>query len=170
MTSFWDWLNEAYRREGVSPALIALQDEEGLNVNALLLCCWLACRHARLSAATAAEVERLSQVWSDEIIAPIRASRRALKTTNLISETQRKAVRGRVQEIELELEKLHAEMLEARAEADLGEPENEPEALTELAGDNARAYFAARRMRGEDADRILASPHWQAIVAAVCVA
>jgi len=167
--AFWAWLNEVYRRPGVSPALVALQDAEGLNVNAVLLCCWLAYRHTRLSPATAAEVERLSLLWSDAIIAPIRASRRALKTTDLIDEARRKDLRGRVQDIELALEEMHVAMLEARALSDLETPEDQPEALIELAADNARAYFAARHMGPADVSRILASPDWQAIVTAVCV-
>jgi uncharacterized protein (TIGR02444 family) len=170
MTSaFWTWLNQAYHRPGVSPALIELQDAEGLNVNALMLCCWLACRHARLSPATAAVLEHLSGAWSDAIVAPIRASRRALKTTDLIDEARRKEIRGRVQEIEIALEEIHAALLEESAAEDLALPEDEPEAIIELASDNARAYFAARNASPADAGRIVASQAWQTIVKATCV-
>ena len=39
---FWRTSLELYAREGVSRALIALQDRRGADVNLLLYCCWTA--------------------------------------------------------------------------------------------------------------------------------
>ena len=39
-SEFWDFTIAHYGREGLSPAVIALQDRLGVDVNMLLLCCW----------------------------------------------------------------------------------------------------------------------------------
>ena len=39
--SFWAFSLEFYARPGVAEACLALQDRHGLDVNILLLCCWL---------------------------------------------------------------------------------------------------------------------------------
>jgi uncharacterized protein (TIGR02444 family) len=76
---FWDYALELYRREGVERACLDLQTRRGLDVNVVLLCCWLASRGIEadqewLRAATAA-VER----WQAEVIRPLRAVRSRLK-------------------------------------------------------------------------------------------
>ena len=39
-SAFWDFTLQVYGREGVSPAVIALQDTHRLDVDILLFCCW----------------------------------------------------------------------------------------------------------------------------------
>jgi uncharacterized protein (TIGR02444 family) len=160
---FWTWLNAVYRREGVSPAVIELQDKEHLNVNAALYCCWLATKHRRLSRAGGNEVERLSKEWSDAIVAAVRSARRELKTSSLIEDAKRKDVRARIQATEIELEEVHAGLLERLNEASHSSAE-EPESLSQLAADNLRAYLAARGTAPGEAERIASSPSWQTVV------
>jgi uncharacterized protein (TIGR02444 family) len=162
--AFWPWMLEVYQRDGVSPALIVLQDRDGLNVNAVLFCCWLAERHARLQGVKAAEIERLSADWSEAIVAPIRQTRRLLKTSDLITDDRRTDIRKRVQAIEIELEELHAKLLEARAAPEFNDLADEPQALAELAADNARQYFAARNIGPDAQDGILTSAEWHTIM------
>jgi len=166
--AFWKWMLSVYPRPGVSPALIALQDEAGLNVNVLLFCCWLACRSQRLTAEGAHEIERLNAEWANAIVAPLRAVRRLLKTSPLIAENARADVRKRLQAIELELEERHGALLEERAAPDRAVREDEPEERAELANDNVRQYFAARRLGARDVDRIIHGAHWQSVVTAIC--
>jgi uncharacterized protein (TIGR02444 family) len=76
---FWDYALALYRRDGVERACLDLQTRHGLDVNIVLLCCWLASRGIEadqewLRAATAA-VER----WQAEVIRPLRAVRNRLK-------------------------------------------------------------------------------------------
>jgi uncharacterized protein (TIGR02444 family) len=76
---FWDYALALYRQDGVERACLELQARHGLDVNILLLCCWLASRGIEadqewLRAATAA-VER----WQAEVIRPLRAVRSRLK-------------------------------------------------------------------------------------------
>ena len=75
---FWDYALDLYRRAGVERACLELQGRHGLDVNLVLLCCWLGRRgietdEAWMRAATAA-VER----WQAEVIRPLRAARGGL--------------------------------------------------------------------------------------------
>jgi uncharacterized protein (TIGR02444 family) len=163
---FWDWMLKVYPRPGVSEALVALQDREGLNVNALLFCIWLAHRNERLTLDLALEIERLNQEWANAIVAPVRTTRRLLKSSNLIAEDKKADIRKRIQAIELELEEMHCSLLEQRAAPDFAAAETEPESRIELANDNLRQYFAARRTATSDQDRIIGSADWQTVVKA----
>ncbi len=164
---FWNWMLSVYPRPGVSEALIALQDREGLNVNALLFSIWLACRSGRLTRDGADEIERLNSEWAQEIVAPVRAVRRMLKTSQLIAENKKTDIRKRIQAIELELEEMHCALLEERAAPDCADAESEPETRAELASDNLRQYFAARRTPKSDQDRIIGGADWQKVLDAV---
>ena len=163
----WDWMLKIYPRPGVSEHLIALQDREGLNVNALLFCIWLACRSGRLTPDLADEIERLNSDWANAIVSPIRTTRRLLKSSPLIPDGRKADVRKRIQAIELELEEMHCALLEERATPDCADGETEPETRVELANDNLRQYFAARRMAAADQNRIIGSLDWQEVVKAV---
>jgi uncharacterized protein (TIGR02444 family) len=76
---FWDYALELYRREGVENACLELQERHGLDVNLVLLCCWLASRgieaQRKWLKATVATVE----TWQAEVVRPLRAVRRRLK-------------------------------------------------------------------------------------------
>ena len=74
----WEYSLEAYKRAGVESTCLTLQDEFNLNVNFLLYCCWLATQSIKSS-----DVELMQQVkqlryWDQEVILPLRHSRRAL--------------------------------------------------------------------------------------------
>jgi uncharacterized protein (TIGR02444 family) len=164
--NFWPWLLDVYSRAGVSESLVALQDREHLNVNAAMFCCWLATQGVRLTREGAAEIEALNEAWAKEIVAPVRTVRRVLKTSPLIDDDKRKDIRGRIQAIELELEEQHCALLETRAYAPTAPREDEPEARSELAGDNLIAYLAAHHTSEVDAKRITQSPEWRTILQA----
>jgi len=165
--SLWNWMLEVYPRPGVSDALIALQDREGLNVNALLFVIWLACRNSRLTRDGADEIERLNGEWASTIVAPVRTVRRLLKSSTLIAEDKKSDIRKRIQAIELELEEMHCALLEERAAPDRADEETEPEARSELASDNLRQYFASLGRSGRDQQRIIDGGDWQKILKAV---
>jgi uncharacterized protein (TIGR02444 family) len=78
---FWAFSLDVYARPGVAAACLRLQDELELDVNLLLLCCWLArSGRGRLSEDDLAAAEARAAPWRREIVAPLRAVRRALKT------------------------------------------------------------------------------------------
>jgi uncharacterized protein (TIGR02444 family) len=79
--AFWTFSLAFYGRPGVAAACLALQDEHGLDVNLVLLCCWLGWSgRGRLDAAALAAADRSVAAWRREVIQPLRAVRRALKT------------------------------------------------------------------------------------------
>jgi uncharacterized protein (TIGR02444 family) len=76
---FWDYALELYRQDGVEHACLELQERHGLDVNLVLLCCWLASRgieaEGKWLQATSTRVES----WQAEVVRPLRAVRRRLK-------------------------------------------------------------------------------------------
>jgi uncharacterized protein (TIGR02444 family) len=77
---FWAFSLDLYARPGVAAACLKLQDEQGLDVNVLLLCCWLALSgRGRLSEGALAAAETRAVPWRRDIVGPLRAVRRALK-------------------------------------------------------------------------------------------
>jgi uncharacterized protein (TIGR02444 family) len=76
---FWDYALELYRREGVEAACLELQQRHGLDVNVVLLCCWLARRGIPVDQATLAGFARAADAWQTELVRPLRAVRRQLK-------------------------------------------------------------------------------------------
>src|SRR5258708_35868944 len=77
---FWAFSLALYARPGIADACLRLQDPHGLDVNLLLLCCWLARRGCRLSAADLAAAEARAAPLRARVLEPLRAARRALKT------------------------------------------------------------------------------------------
>jgi uncharacterized protein (TIGR02444 family) len=77
---FWDYALELYRRPGVEAACLELQERHGLDVNLILLCCWLASRGIVADAAMLARIARAAEVWQEQLVRPLRAVRGRLKT------------------------------------------------------------------------------------------
>jgi uncharacterized protein (TIGR02444 family) len=77
---FWASSLALYARPGVAAACLRLQDERGLDVNLLLLCCWFArSGRGRLSEDDLAAAEARAANWRRDVIEPLRAMRRELK-------------------------------------------------------------------------------------------
>ena len=108
---FWDFSLRVYGTAGVAPACLELQDRHGLDVNLLLLCCWLG--HCQKAAPTRAEVARLADAvaaWHNDVVRPLRQARRRLKAPGpAIAPALAEALRQEVKRIELDAE--HIEQL-----------------------------------------------------------
>jgi uncharacterized protein (TIGR02444 family) len=77
----WTFSLDLYAHPGIAAACLRLQDEHGLDINVLLLCCWLAqSGRGRLSEGDLAAAEARAAPWRRDIVGPLRAVRRALKT------------------------------------------------------------------------------------------
>jgi uncharacterized protein (TIGR02444 family) len=76
---FWDYSLELYRRPGVEAACLDLQRRHGVDVNLVLLCCWLASRGVALDRDLLAGIAAAVAGWQAEVIGPLRALRRRLK-------------------------------------------------------------------------------------------
>lgn len=75
---FWDYSLKLYRRSGVAPLCIDLQDRCGANVNLLLFACWVGNLGRQLDEdqlrAAAAEISD----WNNRVTQPLRTRRRAI--------------------------------------------------------------------------------------------
>ena len=78
-TPFWIYSLTTYGREDVAAECLALQDRFGLDVNLILLCCWLGSLGTALDRAKADQAIALAGEWAGPVIAPLRAVRRHLK-------------------------------------------------------------------------------------------
>jgi uncharacterized protein (TIGR02444 family) len=155
---FWDYAVGLYRRPGVEAACLELQARHGLDVNLVLLCCWLASRGVACDEPILRRIAAAAESWQAAFVRPLRAVRRRLKADladhppgsiparwpELTS-----GLRGRVLALEIEGERLE-QLLLAALMADLP-PTAAPGAA--LASANLRCYwrFAAPDRQALDA-------------------
>lgn len=144
---FWDYSVELYARPGVEAACLELQRRHGLDVNLVLLACWLATRGIPLDQASVARAGRAVESWRREVVDPLRALRNHLKMAlgdrdpGSIAEAWPDlvaAVRERALALELDAEHL-AQLCLARA---VGDPPAGADPGASLAGANLRASWA----------------------------
>jgi uncharacterized protein (TIGR02444 family) len=79
----WDFSVRFYRQPDVAPACLSLQDRLGIDVNVLLFCLWTARCGIPLSSTAMKTAVRVSGVWKQRIVGPMREVRRYLKPMNL---------------------------------------------------------------------------------------
>lgn len=138
-----------YGRPGVEAACLGLQDRLQLDVNLLLLCCWAGAEGRRLSEDEMAQAVAAVAGWQEQIVRPLRAARRRLKSgyPGMPAETV-ETLRRRLAELELECERAEqtrlAEILPEREPAD-------PSAAAAIA--NLEAYLRRLGIRPTPPDR-----------------
>ncbi len=116
--SLWAWAQQAYATAGVSDLCLELQDAHGQSVCLLLWAAWA-------GPSTPPVLDRavaLARAWEGDVVGPLRAARRALKTITGLDETRRTALREQVQAGELSAEHALLAALEAIAPADAARP------------------------------------------------
>jgi uncharacterized protein (TIGR02444 family) len=114
MMNLWSFSLQVYGKPGVGEACVALQDGFGLDVNLLLYCCWhgRACR--RLDEAGLRRAMAAVESWQCEVVQPLRAVRRRLKSgVPPITAGECQALRRKVNDLELEGERIAQVTLEA---------------------------------------------------------
>lgn len=112
--NFWSFSLQVYGKPGIAEACIALQDGLGLDVNLLLYCCWhgRACR--KLDEAGLRRAIDAMEGWQREVVKPLRAVRRRLKSgVPPITAGECQALRRKVGDLELESERIAQAALEA---------------------------------------------------------
>jgi uncharacterized protein (TIGR02444 family) len=115
---FWRFSLAFYRVPDVAEACIRLQDEAGVDVNLLLFLLWHAGLERRLSPDDVAAIEARIAPWRDQVVVPLRAIRRAIKTPPAVIESgTAEAYRTKVKGLELEAERLQQEALYDLAQA-----------------------------------------------------
>jgi len=109
----WTFALELYRRPGVQAACLDLQDRRGADVVLLIVALWAgaACGHA-LTEEEAARLEAAARPWREDVVRPLRAVRRRLKSGPAPAPSAAAgALRSRVKEAELAAERLQLEHL-----------------------------------------------------------
>ncbi|CDN56892.1 TIGR02444 family protein (plasmid) [Neorhizobium galegae bv. officinalis bv. officinalis str. HAMBI 1141] len=114
----WDFALRLYGAPGVGEACLLLQDESGVDVPVLLFSAWLAKNSVALSPTEVARIDGLVADWRNEVVKPLRAVRRRLKSgphpaPTKETETLRNGVKG----VELSSEKIELAMLESEGQA-----------------------------------------------------
>lgn len=77
--NFWEFSVELYSSAGISTACLKLQNEYGIDVNLLLLCCWHGIQFGQLSETALEEAISFSKRWRQEVVQPLRESRKWMK-------------------------------------------------------------------------------------------
>ena len=111
--NFWNFSLQLYRKPGVGPACVALQDGLGLDVNLLLFCCWHGKENRALSEEDIRRAMAAAEGWQREVVQPLRAVRRRLKAgVAPVSAAECEALRRKVNDLELEGERIAQATLE----------------------------------------------------------
>ena len=151
---FWDYSLDVYRRDGVSPALIAFQDRYDLDVNILLLGLWVGqSGRGELTETDFDHVLGVSANWNPEIVCAVRAVRiRLREEINLVSKELSDAVRKKMLDLEIECE--HVEQLSLAAGlADKKCVDASSEQKMRDCGSNFRSYFDRKGCKPDADDR-----------------
>ena len=112
--NFWSFSLQLYGKPGVAEACIALQDGLGLDVNLLLFCCWHGHALRKLDEAGLRQAIATVESWQSEVVKPLRAVRRRLKAgVAPITARECQALRHKVNDLELESERIAQSALEA---------------------------------------------------------
>ena len=140
----WAFALRLYGAPGVSDACLVLQDESGVDVPVLLFSGWLAKSSVALGESELARIDGLVKAWRDEVIRPLRAVRRRLKTgPHPAPGPQTEELRNGVKAVELASEKVELALLEAEGAALAG-------AASGPAGNNLS--LVVRHFRGNEPD------------------
>jgi uncharacterized protein (TIGR02444 family) len=112
-SSFWRFSLRFYGLPEVAHACLALQDEAGVDVNLLLYLLFLAESRRTLSRDEIASLDHAIAPWRDEVVKPLRALRRRLKSGVAdIPHDTGETFRNLVKRIELEAERIEQQRLE----------------------------------------------------------
>ncbi len=115
--SFWDYSNKVYQSTHVPEACLQLQNNHGMDVNMLLLCCWYGINYGKFKLDTFVQCHNFSRKWSDNAVKPLRNVRTWLKQSACfdmqIEEASCMEYREQVKHLELQAERLQQYSLEA---------------------------------------------------------
>ncbi len=115
--ALWEFACRLYEAPGVRELCLELQDRHGVDVPLLLATCWLWRRGVALDAARRAELGAACRPWQAEVVAPLRAARRALRPEAIpgralaVPAASRAELKARVQALELEAERRQLDAL-----------------------------------------------------------
>lgn len=137
----WQGFVRFYQLEDVEPLLLKLQNENGLDVNQVLLACCLAEQRIswRAEYITAEYVQ-----WREEALKPVRAVRQTLKDLPSSMPEAQDAIRNQIKTLELEIEKHAIQLLwEAISDDWNQQAQIELSDILDLLADNVRVAITS---------------------------
>jgi len=121
-SAFWRFSLRFYALPDVAPACLRLQDEANVDVNLMLFLLFLAENSRAITRDDVARLDASIAPWRTEVVEPLRAIRRRLKSgIGDVPTTTSESLRNMVKKIELEAERLEQARLE-NAALNLGKP------------------------------------------------
>ncbi len=149
-SSLWHFAAAIYGHDEVSKACLFLQDECGVDVNVLLFALWMAAeRKIQLDAATVQKIDAAVRQWREQVVMPLRAVRRRMKTGPAPAPNEKtEELRGKLKEVEIESERIELSVLEG---LDLGPL---PQAADKPVTQNTLCVVSA--YGGKTADKLVA--------------
>lgn len=109
---FWQFSITVYASEPVRDVCLQSQDRHGVDVNLLLLCCWLGFAGVRLDGKGLRRLDLLVDGWRKEVIAPIRTLRRRLADAiGPMGPHLTQPLRQDVKDVELQAERIQQALL-----------------------------------------------------------
>lgn len=133
---FWIYSVALYGRDGVAPACLDLQDRLDADVNILLFCCWAGSRGRSLNENEIEDLIAATRPWRDQVVRPLRAVRRWLKTQDTAPAEPAQRLRADIKASELAAEAIQQAMLWQTM------PIADGAASPEAAAGNLRRYLA----------------------------
>ena len=131
--SLWAYALDVYGRAGVEARLMELQDAHGQSIPYLIWSLWMAATGRSPDVATLEAGAALARSWEAAAVAPLRRLRRELKTSSAGPARRREHLRGGVQKLEFDAERMLLEMLEDASPAPGDGPPPPAEALAKAA-------------------------------------
>lgn len=108
---FWEFSLSLYGQTGVAEACLRLQDRDAADVNLLLYCCWAATQGRTLSPADQSRLESAIADWTRNVIWPLRACRRWLKTGTAAETVAAETMAADLRALELKAERVAQDLL-----------------------------------------------------------
>jgi uncharacterized protein (TIGR02444 family) len=138
--ALWPFTLDLYARPGVQDAVIALQENQGADVNVLFYCVWSAATSRRsLDAGSFDRVESQIACWRQEVTEPLRRLRARIKADPILLALEGATdARKKVLEAEMESERIAQIAIESTAGQPSDEGSDAPAAIAER---NLRAYL-----------------------------
>ncbi len=138
---FWAFSLRLYGEQGVPEASLVLQDQCGADVDIVLYILWRAHGGVCLDEAGLGAAIAAVAAWVQQVVLPLRAVRRALKTRLAdVAPADAEALRSRVKTEELEAERLQHQALERLAPPASGLPVDPGPALAAYAARLAKPF------------------------------
>jgi uncharacterized protein (TIGR02444 family) len=107
VSGFWTFSLQTYAQPEIASICLELQERFGADVNLVLFMLWAASRGRRLESREIEKIAELVKDWREQVVIPLRLSRRALKSPPREWPAQEtEALRQRIKADELEAERL----------------------------------------------------------------